>query len=265
MKRALLAAALAFLAITPAQTATKDAASHNWRVERGSLQCSLVSTRGPKFTLQLDDSAGLATLFAVRLGSSEFQTTIAEIMLLPSGSSFLRDKGAMWMPGGLAVFGLPRNFMDEFARSAQMQIKVGGKKKFDFALGSVSEAVSTLRSCHLALLRSWGVNPDQLSALSKQPEPLNESEWLRQKDVEEVVTEAMVRHGGGTTALTFTVQPDGHVRDCRTVVSSGLPTLDSLACASILKNARYEPGVDAGGRPVPVKIAYLRLWAFSRP
>lgn len=236
-----------------------------WKVERGSVQCTLAPTKGPKFSLGVDDSAGLATLFVSRLSSNDFQKVSAEIRLFPSGASYAREKGVMWMPGGLAIFGLPREFVDQFSSSTQMIISVGEKKKFDIPLGSPRDAVSTLRSCHETLLRSWGVDPTLFTALSREPEPIDQWNWLTEKEFEAIATEAMARRGGGSTVMTFQIKSDGLVRDCRVVVSSGLPTLDRLACASTLKNARYEPAMDRAGRPVEVKVAYLQLWAFARP
>jgi protein TonB len=72
----------------------------------------------------------------------------------------------------------------------------------------------------------------------------------------------MARYGGGTTALTYVVQTDGTIGDCRTVISSGLPTLDDFACQSLSRNARFEPALNAQGQAAPVKVADVVHWAF---
>jgi len=125
-------------------------------------------------------------------------------------------------------------------------------------------AVRALDACHASLLRSWGVDPALLSTLSRQPAPIgSDHPWISKKELDEVATDVMaLLHGGGSTILTYVVQPDGRIADCRVVVSSGLPSLDNFACQSFSINAHFDPALGADGQPVPVRVADIVHWAF---
>ncbi len=55
---------------------------------------------------------------------------------------------------------------------------------------------------------------------------------------------------GGTVAVRFAVEIDGHVSHCVVTGSSGHPDLDSATCPVIEKRYLYKPARDERGRPV---------------
>jgi len=267
MNRIWLAAALlsANLSERPADAAAVPiSGDQGWKVERGTYQCSLIRTKGAKFEIEVSDSLGTATLFAYRFVPGDYRERTAELALQSGGSALAGGLSAEWINGGLVVFNVPKNALDELSGSTGFVVSVDGKKKFDFRFESPGAAVRALDDCHAALLRSWGVDPAVLSGLSKRPAPVrSDGSWISKKELDKVATDVMaLLHGGGSTILTYTVQRDGRIADCQVVVSSGLPALDDFACTSFLNNARFEPGRDASGSPVPVKVADIVHWAF---
>jgi len=236
-----------------------------WKVERGTLQCSMTKPDNPKFEVEVSDSHSGPSLLAMRFGSSEFLERPGEIVLLPSGKSFTRKSG-MWIPGGYAITGLPDDFLSELAQSTGLIINVDGKKKFEYRFGAPGEGVRTLEYCHDLLLRSWGIDQTRARSLKTPAIPMDEGRpWVRDEEFGAISTEAMARYGGGTTVISYTVQTDGRVADCRTVVSSGLPTLDAFACSSVSKRGRFEPAINSAGEPVTQRIADIYRFAFTRP
>jgi len=235
-----------------------------WKVERGQYQCSLIRTKGAKFELEVSDSLGTATLFAYRFVPGDFRERPAQIELEPGGNRIASGLSAEWIYGGLVVFNVPTKALEGFSSSTGLVVSVDGKKKFDFRFDPPGDAVRALDACHASLLRSWGVDPALLSTLSRQPAPIgSDHPWISKKELDEVATDVMaLLHGGGSAILTYVVQPDGRIADCRVVVSSGLPSLDNFACQSFSINAHFDPALGADGQPVPVRVADIVHWAF---
>jgi periplasmic protein TonB len=80
---------------------------------------------------------------------------------------------------------------------------------------------------------------------------------LRWSDLPEELREA---RQGGELELTYRVNIDGRVSDCRVTRSSGLPSLDARTCRLITERFRFRPSRDASGRPVPSYIIESHGW-----
>jgi len=65
---------------------------------------------------------------------------------------------------------------------------------------------------------------------------------------------------GGELELTYRVNVDGRVSDCRVNRSSGIPSLDAQTCRLITQRFRFRPSQDARGRPVPSYIIEVHGW-----
>ena len=62
----------------------------------------------------------------------------------------------------------------------------------------------------------------------------------------------------GVVGIRYVVDPDGRVRRCVTVSSSGSQLLDATACGVLVTNARYWPARDLAGKPV-AQVATQRV------
>lgn len=60
--------------------------------------------------------------------------------------------------------------------------------------------------------------------------------------------------------ISFTIQPDGRVRPCRVVRSSGDRELDAITCREIERRYRYRPARDEWGRPVAFVLNGPHAW-----
>jgi len=67
-------------------------------------------------------------------------------------------------------------------------------------------------------------------------------------------------HRGGDLELTYLVNIDGRVSDCRITQSSGMPELDAQTCRLITERFRFRPSRDADGRAVPAHIIEMHGW-----
>ena len=63
----------------------------------------------------------------------------------------------------------------------------------------------------------------------------------------------------GISGLTFEVNAQGRIENCRVSSSSGSATLDRTACSLVTRRGRYSPALNAAGQPVPGGTKTLRF------
>jgi periplasmic protein TonB len=54
----------------------------------------------------------------------------------------------------------------------------------------------------------------------------------------------------GTTGISWTINTQGRVENCRVTSSSGSKALDDAACRAITRRGRYSPALDQEGNPI---------------
>jgi periplasmic protein TonB len=54
----------------------------------------------------------------------------------------------------------------------------------------------------------------------------------------------------GTTRISWTINTQGRVENCRTVSSSGNADLDEAACRAMTRKGRFSPALDQNGNPI---------------
>jgi periplasmic protein TonB len=64
----------------------------------------------------------------------------------------------------------------------------------------------------------------------------------------------------GSATLRFVVTPQGRMRNCRVVRSSGDAQVDSVLCQVAERRMRFAPARDPSGRPVAQDMAYTPTW-----
>ena len=64
--------------------------------------------------------------------------------------------------------------------------------------------------------------------------------------------------------MRYTIQPDGHVRDCTVTKSSGSALLDGTACGLFTLHARYRPARDRTGRAIAAVERQTVRWQIPK-
>jgi protein TonB len=146
---------------------------------------------------------------------------------------------------------------------------------FSFGKGSAislnvqhaKEALAALQTCYEDLLHGWNVDPAAAPAAKfteagqtvgnpgtifaqradAPAQPLRPGAWVSWKDYP---TAALQEEKSGTVVMALSVDPNGHVGNCRVVVSSNFKPLDDAACQAMSARARYTPPKSAGGDPL---------------
>ena len=68
------------------------------------------------------------------------------------------------------------------------------------------------------------------------------------------------RRDGRFIVVRYSVGPDGRVKNCRVVQSSGSAEADAITCGLIEKRFRYRPAEDAAGNPVGDETGWKQWW-----
>jgi protein TonB len=69
---------------------------------------------------------------------------------------------------------------------------------------------------------------------------------------------------GGRVSVTFTVETNGRVTNCRITRSSGIPELDALTCGLMEQRFRFRPSTDRYGHPIPDEVDWDHDWIAER-
>jgi len=67
----------------------------------------------------------------------------------------------------------------------------------------------------------------------------------------------------GRVFVRYVVETNGRVSGCRVTRSSGSRELDALTCRLIEQRFRYDPSLDAAGRPVESTIVESHDWSID--
>ena len=72
--------------------------------------------------------------------------------------------------------------------------------------------------------------------------------------------ESLSGTGARRVSVTFTVETNGRVTNCRVTRSSGIPQLDALTCRLMEERFRFRPSTDRYGRPIADDVDWDQDW-----
>ena len=85
----------------------------------------------------------------------------------------------------------------------------------------------------------------------------NPADWITQDDYP---ASALRAEEQGTSAITWTINTQGRVENCRVTSSSGSSALDDAACRAITRRGRYAPAKDQNGNPIASSQSRRVVW-----
>lgn len=85
----------------------------------------------------------------------------------------------------------------------------------------------------------------------------NPANWISSDDYP---PSALRQEAQGTTAISWDINEQGRVENCRVTSSSGNAALDDAACKAITRRGRYTPAVDQNGNPIRSSQSRRVVW-----
>lgn len=115
--------------------------------------------------------------------------------------------------------------------------------------GSLHPAMEVMRKCLLDLATTEGLDAEKIATLSR-PAIANDLKGLA-KSIQEKYPTRMVRKGQSAAIdIRLIVDTDGRPVDCKTLNDGQDESFSTTACERVMKEARFQPALDAQGKPV---------------
>ena len=121
--------------------------------------------------------------------------------------------------------------------------------KFDLVLdtGPMHAAMEALRHCTWDLVGSWGLDVEQQKALSRKTYAKSVARWF---DADDYPKKMVRSESEGIVNFRLMVSASGRPESCHIQVSTRPKEFDDVVCKIMMRRARFEPALDAEGRPV---------------
>jgi TonB family protein len=231
-----------------------------WQVDWGDQYCSLV--RMPEadrpFALAVRARPGHAFM-RIMLVMTEPDAAQIEgvdtILLLPAGTSIrvTTDRDSeIQRPRARYLFGLPEDFAAQLGNATELQLRTGDRIRARVPLNHIRAGLNAQRRCLREVAQEWGVDEAALAALSRRPRSTNDLGLT----IHDYPSEAIRRASQGDVTVRITVGAEGRATDCATVATSGNLEIDRTVCRVALGRGRFEPALDANGRPVAIRALF---------
>lgn len=166
--------------------------------------------------------------------------------LIYSNLNIARDAQLEHLPGlGPAVPHLNIAFADtvEYLSFRQRSREV----RFD--TGPLGSAFKVLNQCSESLIEFWGLDAERHRTARRLPTWVNQQE-LGQKIGKHYPAAAAFVGEGGITRMRVIVDARGRPENCVINKATTADSLKSIACQLVMKEARFEPGLDSEGQPM---------------
>ena len=249
--------------LTLAAAAVAPQAPPLWVVERGAYTCAVKRQGdGGPASLEVSSVPGSDT-FVLRIAGVPTPQPLPQsfaLRLSPGGAAELHYFRTPPVPAvGIELFSTDPAFLDRLGRARGATLLGDGRPLAELALAGIPAGTGALRACLDESLRRWGVDPRSRAALSRQPRPAGGSvaRWFRAGDYP---ASALRNDETGSVVMRLAVAADGRTESCDVVVGAGSAALDQRSCEVILERSRFDPALDAEGRPVAAKLIARVVW-----
>ena len=129
-----------------------------------------------------------------------------------------------------------------------VEVKRAVRQPFILETGSLGAPLAALEKCTDELLGHWGINVAKHAALSRKVKPRsNPGDWVTSRDYP---TEMWMMGKRAIVQFRLNVDVAGKPTACHIQQSTRPKAFDDAVCKAIMRNAKFEPALDAGGDPI---------------
>jgi TonB family protein len=119
---------------------------------------------------------------------------------------------------------------------------------FILETGSLGPPLAALRKCTDELLGHWGIDVSRHASLTRRAIPKTDpSHWMRSRDYP---SDMLARGNRAIVQFRLNIDTKGEPTECHIQQSTRPQAFDDAVCKAIMRNARFEPALDAGGSPI---------------
>ncbi len=180
------------------------------------------------------------TPFLGKLAQNESSLIFSTVSIIPT------------LPDAAPMPEQPRPGIQSLDKEAAKQVTYISLRQRDkdvrLMTGPLDKAFAVLDDCALDLVRSWGLDVEQQRAGTRRPKWLNQEE-VAGRIVATYPAIAAMQGEQGIMRLRVIVSAEGTVESCTIIKATKTDALESPACRQ-MKAARFEPALDAAGKPM---------------
>lgn len=136
--------------------------------------------------------------------------------------------------------------MDQARSATTVTFSVKGGQDVSLGLNNMSELTKGMRDCAADLKLYWNEGGEKDGRIAV-PAKGDVRAVFTDNDYPE---EAYQRQQQGSAQFLLLVDEQGTVAGCQVLKPSGIPIFDALGCAVIRERAKFQPALDAKGKPV---------------
>ncbi|HUD29868.1 MAG TPA: energy transducer TonB [Novosphingobium sp.] len=151
---------------------------------------------------------------------------------------------------------------DERAAQVTSLIVGWGGKGVQIGTGPLAKAFAAMDGCTKGLVESWGLDPAQQASLSRWPKPLTDPDtWLPRGSY----PSDLAREGEQSLVdVRLMIDATGAVSQCQVVNGFNEARFAKVTCDKISQRAKFEPALDAAGKPVASYAVRRVKWVVDR-
>jgi len=258
---------IAGAAVVLAPEGAFGAAPPQWNVDYGEDVCSLirmVAADDTQVAFKRMPGNDMTSINIVKPGWKSLsgrRIKAMRIALQPGGE--ITGK-TIFIPAGepdgpvLVIIVTEHGFLDRLASAGGLTLTEAGRPAAHFVLPETAKAVAAVRACETEGMRTWGIDPEQWTALRSPPKPVIDLPSLFSSD--DYPGDAVATGASGDVLVRLTVDPVGRVSQCFVLHKSGHSSLDKQTCAILARRARFEPALRADGTAVSAPYVTKITW-----
>lgn len=151
--------------------------------------------------------------------------------------------------------------MQQALSAPSVALDVEGGRDTRLALSAMAALLKGLSDCTADLQRYWNMGGEKDGRIAK----VSKGDVRSLFSARDYPDEAMKRRQSGTSQFLLLVDEKGAVAGCHLVEASGIPALDAMGCQVIRERAKFQPAVDAKGKPVRSTLVTPKVvWRIER-
>ncbi|HEX4739171.1 MAG TPA: energy transducer TonB [Allosphingosinicella sp.] len=137
--------------------------------------------------------------------------------------------------------------LEQMRAAPTVGIHAGGIIDETFAVPVIGKVMQGLDACDADLLQHWNAEAGdtKVKVRARSLAPL--ASYFSDADYP---AQAVSENRSGISAVTMMIDETGTMRDCLVEETSGIASLDAMACALFMKRAKFKPALDAAGKPI---------------
>lgn len=242
-----------------------------WVLDYNATSCKLVRSfaAGGQNIIAQFNAYGRASTFELRLSGKPLRMSHSRNV----GLAFGKEAPARKVKAGVGQIGqdeMPMLFMgtqglllppagsdkrvpvetspEQEAQIDSLTLTLPGGKAYRLNTGPMAEPMAAIRTCVDDLVRSWGLDPVELSRIVTPSEPIgNIGKWFSYADYP---SEMLDKEINSNVDFAMVIGRSGEVENCYLQSVTDDPAFGKLVCAKLRERAKFMPARDAAGQAV---------------